>query len=139
MALTARNHIRIDIKFKSNRIWNMKFIKSILTVMKKMEGFSDKKIIFSINVVFEKQRAVSFIQLEIQDTVNILSLIAIFSNNGLSRFLPLTRQGVSDYITQKGDMEYWMDFHEYGKFKLNYQRISFKDTLNWKRINMSVI
>ena len=43
----------------------MKLIKSILTVVKKMKGFSDKEIIFLINVVFEKQRTVSFIKFEI--------------------------------------------------------------------------
>ena len=65
MILTAKNHTRIDIGFKSSEIWDMKFIKSILAVMKEMEGFSDKEIIFSINVVFEKQRTVLFIKLEI--------------------------------------------------------------------------
>ena len=32
-----------------------------------------------------------------------------------------------------------MNFHKCGKFKLNYQRVLFKDTLNQKRINISVI
>ena len=139
ITLTARNCTKIDIKFKSSRVWDMKFIKSILTVVKKMKRFSNKEIIFLINVIFEKQRTVSFIKFEIQNTVNISSSIIILSNNRLSRFLPLVRQEVSGYMAQERGMEYWMDFHECGKFKLNYQRVPFKDTLNQKRINMLII
>ena len=117
----------------------MKLIKSILTVVKKMKRFSDREITFPINVVLEKQRTVLFIKFEIQNTVNISSSIIILSNNRLLRFLLLVRQGVNDYMTQKEDMEYWMDFHECGKFKLNYQRVPFKDMFNWKKINMSVV
>ena len=74
--------------------------------MKKMKEFSDKEIIFLINVIFEKQRTVLFIKLEIQNIIDILSLIAIFSNNGLLKFLSLIRQEIDDYIIQKGDMKY---------------------------------
>ena len=84
----------------------MKLIKSILTVVKKIKRFSNKEIIFPINVVFEKQRTVSSIKLEIQNAVDISNLIIIFSNNRFLRFLSLTRQKVSDYMTQKKDMEY---------------------------------
>ena len=42
-------------------------------------------------------------------------------------------------MTQKRGMEYWMDFYEYGKFKLNYQRVSFENMLNQKRTDISVI
>ena len=84
----------------------MKLIKSILTVVEEMEEFPDKKITFLINVVFEKQRTVSFIKLGIQDTVDISSLIAILSNNGFLRFLSLIRQKVSGYMAQKGGMKY---------------------------------
>ena len=69
----------------------MKLIKSILAVVEKMEGFPDKKITFSINVIFEKQRAVSSIKLKIQNVIDISSLIVIFSNNELLRFLLLIR------------------------------------------------
>ena len=65
MALTARNCTRIDMRFKSSEIWDVKFIKSILTVVKKMEEFSGKEITFSINVIFEKQKTVSSIKFEI--------------------------------------------------------------------------
>ena len=61
---------------------------------------------FLINVIFEKQRTVSFIKLEIQNTVDILNLITIFNNNRLLRFLLLIRQEVSDYVAQKGGIEY---------------------------------
>ena len=69
----------------------MKFIKSILAVVKKMEGFPNREIIFLINVVFEKQRTVLSIKLEIQNVVDISSLIAILSNNRLLRFLSLIK------------------------------------------------
>ena len=139
MALTVRNCIKIDMGFRSGRVWNVKLIKNILAVIKKMKGFSDKEITFSINVIFKKWRTVSFIKFGIQNTVDISSSITILSNNKLSRFLLLVRQGVSGYMTQKRDMEYWMDLHRCRKFKLNYQRVSFKDTLNQKRINMLII
>ena len=84
----------------------MKFIKSILAVVKEMEGFSDKEIIFLINIIFEKQRTVSFIKLEIQDAVDISSSITILSNNRLLRFLLLTRQKIDGYMAQKKGMEY---------------------------------
>ena len=74
--------------------------------MKKMKGFSDREIIFLINVVFEKQRAVLFIQFEIQNAVDILNSITILSNNELLRFLLLIKQRIDDYMTQKGGMEY---------------------------------
>ena len=84
----------------------MKFIKSILTVVKEMKGFSDKEITFSIDVIFEKQRAVLSIKLEIQNMIDILSLIIILSNNRLLRFLLLIRQGIGGYITQEESIEY---------------------------------
>ena len=74
--------------------------------MEEMKGFPDTEITFSINVVFEKQRTVLFIKFGTQDVVDISSLIVILSNNRLSRFLPLARQGVSGYIAQEGGMEY---------------------------------
>ena len=69
----------------------MKLIKSILAIVKKMKGFSNREIIFSIDVVFEKQRTVLFIKLKIQNTVDISNLIVIFNNNRLLRFLLLIR------------------------------------------------
>ena len=71
-----------------------------------MERFSGREITFSIDVVLKKQRTVSFIKLGIQDTVDISSSIIILSNNGLLRFLLLTRQGVSGYVTQEEGMKY---------------------------------
>ena len=84
----------------------MKLIKSILTVVEEMKGFSDREITFSINVVLEKQRTVSSIKLGIQNAVDISSSITILSNNRLSRFLSLIRQEVSGYMAQKGGMKY---------------------------------
>ena len=84
----------------------MELLKSILAVVEEMEGFPDREVIFPINVIFEKWRTVSSIKLGIQDTVDISSSITILSNNGLSRFLPLARQGVGGYVAQKGGMEY---------------------------------
>ena len=43
----------------------MKFIKSILTVVKKMKEFLNREIIFLINIIFEKWKTVLFIKLEI--------------------------------------------------------------------------
>ena len=43
----------------------MKLIKSILAVVEEMEGFSNREITFSVDVVLEKQRTVLFIKLEI--------------------------------------------------------------------------
>ena len=97
--LTVRNYTRINIKFKSGEIWDVKFIKSILTVVKKMKEFSGREITFSINIIFEKWRTVSFIKFKIQNVVDISSLIAILSNNKLLRFLLLIWQRISDYIT----------------------------------------
>ena len=117
----------------------MKLIKNILAVVEEMEGFPNKEITFPIDIVLEKQRIVLSIKLEIQNAVDISSLIAIFSNNRLSRFLPLARQGVSGYMAQERGMEYWMDFHGCGEFELNYQRVSFENMLNWKGTDMSVV
>ena len=91
MTLTARNCTRIDMRFRSSRVWDIKFIKSILAVIKKMKEFSDREITFLINVVFKKQRIILSIKLEIQNAVDISSLIIILSNNRLLRFLLLIR------------------------------------------------
>ena len=120
MTLTAKNCTRIDIKFKSSRVWDVKLIKSILAVVEEMKGFLNKEITFLINVIFKKQRTVSSIKLEIQNVVDIPNSITILSNNRLLKFLLLTRQGISDYMTQQGDMEYWMDFYKCREFKFNY-------------------
>ena len=120
VALTARNCTRIDMGSRSSEVWGVKLIKSILTVVKKMEEFLDKEITFPINVVFEKWRTVLSIKLEIQNTVDILSLITILSNNGFLRFLLLIRQRVNNYMTQKEGIKYWINFYKCGKFKLNY-------------------
>ena len=104
-----------------------------------MERFSDREITFPINVVFKKQRTVSSIKLKIQNAVDIPSSIIILNNNKLLKFLLLTRQRVSDYMAQKEGMEYWMDFYKYEKFKLDYQRVFFKDIFNQKKTNMSII
>ena len=65
MALTARNYTKIDMGFRSSRIWSMKFIKNILAVVKEMKGFPDREIIFLIDVILKKQRIVLFIKLGI--------------------------------------------------------------------------
>ena len=139
MTLTVRNCTRIDMGSESSRVWGMKLLKSILAVVEKMKGFSDREIIFLINVVFKKQRTVLSIKLRIQNMIDISSSIIILSNNRLSRFLLLIKQGIDSYMAQKRDVKYWMDFHGCGKFKLDYQRVLFKDMLNQKRINISVI
>ena len=139
MALTTRDYTRIDIGFRSDKVWNVKLIKSILTVVKKMKEFPNREIIFLINVIFKKQRTVLFIKLEIQNVINILNSITILSNNKLLRFLLLTKQKINDYVTQKGSIKYWMNLYECEKFKLNYQRIPFKDTFNQKKKNISII
>ena len=69
----------------------MKLIKSILAVVEEMKEFPDREITFSINVVFEKQRTVLFIKLEIQNAVDIPNSIIILSNNRFLRFLLLIR------------------------------------------------
>ena len=92
--------------FRNSRVWDIKFIKSILAVVKKMKEFSNKEIIFLINIVFEKQKIVLSIKLEIQNTVDISNLIIIFNNNELLKFLPLIKQEIDDYITQKGNIKY---------------------------------
>ena len=84
----------------------MKLIKSILAVVKEMKGFSNREIIFSINVIFEKQRTVSSIKFKIQDLIDISNLITILSNNRFLRSLLLIRQEVSSYMAQKEDIEY---------------------------------
>ena len=84
----------------------MELIKSILTVVKEMEGFSGREITFPINVVFEKWGTVLSIELGIQDAVDIPSPITILSNNRLLRFLPLARQGIGSYMAQEEGMEY---------------------------------
>ena len=117
----------------------MKFIKSILTVVKEMKKFSNREIIFLIDVVLEKGKTVLFIKLGIQNVIDISSLIAIFSKNRLLRFLLLTRQKVSDYMTQKKDMEYRIYFHKCGKFRLDYQKVFFENMFNWKRTDMLII
>ena len=106
VTLTVRNCTRIDMGFRNGRVWDMKLIKSILTVVKKMKRFSGKEITFSINIVLEKQKTVSFIKFEIQNVIDISSSITILSNNRLSRFLLLIRQKVSGYMTQKKGIEY---------------------------------
>ena len=91
MALTVRNYTRIDMGFRSSRIWGIKLIKNILVVVEKMEGFLNREITFSINIVLEKQRTVLFIKSGIQNAVDISSSIAIFNNNRFLRFLLLIR------------------------------------------------
>ena len=98
VTLTVRNCTRIDMGSRSDEIWSIKLIKSILTVVKEMKRFSNREIIFLINVIFKKWRTVLFIKFEIQNVIDISSLIIILSNNGFSRFLLLIRQEVSDYM-----------------------------------------
>ena len=71
-----------------------------------MKEFLNKEITFLINVVFKKQRVVLSIKFKIQNVIDILSLITIFSNNRLLRFLLLIRQKVSGYIVWKEGIEY---------------------------------
>ena len=52
--LIVSNYTKVDIKFKSDKIWDIKFIKNILIVMKKIKRFLNKEIIFLINIIFEK-------------------------------------------------------------------------------------
>ena len=84
----------------------MKLIKSILTIVEEMKRFPGKEIIFSINVIFKKQKTVLFIKFKIQNAVDISNSIIILNNNRLLKFLPLIRQGVSGYVTQKRGMKY---------------------------------
>ena len=69
----------------------MKLIKSFLTIVNEVERFSSRKIFFSIDIIFEKQRTISPIEFKVQNTIDISSSFVILSYDRFMRFLTLAR------------------------------------------------
>ena len=99
IALTTRYNAENDVRFKTNEIDDMKIIYDFLTVVDEIEKFSSWIVLFSIDIILEKNRNITSIELEVQNAIDISSSFIIFDDHELAKCLNLIKQKIDNYIT----------------------------------------
>ena len=118
-ALTFWNFARYDMRIDDLKTRNMIFVKSLLTIIKKIKWFSRKKMIFSIHVVLKKRRLATTIEFEIENNVDVSSTFIVNDDNEFSRNLILIKQRIDNCIIQKIDMKDEMNLYKNKKLELD--------------------
>ncbi len=76
---------------------------------------------------------------KVQNAINILKSFVIFNNNRFTRFLTLFKKKIDNNVINKSSIKNKINFCRYKEFELNNQRISFKDALYFKKINITIV
>ena len=105
VALTTKHRARRDMRVFSDEIRDVKFFDDLMSIIDQIERFSDRKMIFSIHIVFEKREIVSIIQLEVDDVIYVSETCIIFDDDEFSKLLNLIEQRIENHMTQKSDMK----------------------------------
>ena len=98
IVLTTRYNTKNNVKFKTNKIDNIKIIYNFLTIVDEIKKFSNWIVFFLIDIIFEKNRNITSIEFEIQNAIDILSSFIIFNNHELAKYLNLIKQKIDSYI-----------------------------------------
>ena len=91
----------------------------MLIIVQKIERFSNKEIIFSINIVFEQNKAKISIIFKVQNTINILRFFVIFNDNRFTKFLTLSKKRIDSNIINKNSIKDKINFYRYKKLELD--------------------
>jgi len=105
LTLILKHHTWQYMWFFDDRIDEMIFIECLFTIIQKIERFSSRKVIFSINVILKQKWVTASIILEVQYAVYISESFIILNNNKFLRFLMLIWKKITCDITQKNDMK----------------------------------
>ena len=99
IALTTKYNTKNNVKFKTNKINDIKIIYNFLTIVDKIKKFLNWIMFFSIDIIFKKNRNITSIKFEIQNAINILNSFIIFNNYKFAKCLNLIKQKINNYIT----------------------------------------
>ena len=127
------------MRARDARIRDVKFIESFLTIVYKMKKFSNREIIFSIDIILKKRRIITSINFEIKNAIHISSMFVIFDNDELARFLTLIKQKIVDHMIKKSNVKDEMNFHKFRELQFDNERILIKNTFNLKEIHLMIV
>jgi len=91
----------------------------LLTIVQKIKRFSNKEIIFLVDIVLKQKRAKTSITFEVQNAINILRFFVIFNNNRFTRFLTLFRQRIDTNIIDKNSIKDEINFYKRKKLEFD--------------------
>ena len=104
-----------------------------------MKKFSNREMIFSIDIILKKRRIITSINFEIENAIHISSTFVILDNDELARFLTLIKQKVVDHMIKKSSVKNEMNFHKFRKFQFDNERVFIKNTFNLKKIHLMIV
>ena len=127
------------MRVRDARIRDVKFIESFLTIVYKMKKFSNREIIFSIDIILKKRRIITSINFEIENTIHISNTFVILDNDELARFLTLIKQRVVDHMIKKSSVKDEVNFHKFRKFQFNNEKVFIKNTFDLKKVHLMIV
>ena len=139
VALTTRHRAKRNMRVFNDEIQNVKFFDDLMSIIDQIKRFSNKKMIFSIHIIFEKRKIVSIIQFEIDDVIYVSDTFIIFDDDEFSKLLNLIEQRIDNHMIQKNNMKNWMNLHWVRKFEFNDQEIVFENTFDEKKTHVTII
>ena len=99
IVLTTRYNTKNNVKFKTNKIDNIKIIYNFLIIVNEIKKFSNWIVFFSIDIILKKNRNITSIEFKVQNAIDILNSFIIFDNYKLAKCLNLIKQKIDNYIT----------------------------------------
>ena len=127
------------MKVRDARVRDVKFIESFLTIVYKMKKFSNREIIFSIDIILKKRRIITSINFEIENAIHISNTFVILDNDEFAKFLTLIKQKVVDHIIKKSNVKNEINFHKFRKLQFDNERVFIKNTFNLKKIYLMIV
>ena len=98
IALTTKYNTKNNVRFKTSKINDIKIIYDFLTVVDEIEKFSNWIVLFSIDIIFKKNRNIMSIELEVQNAIDISNSFIIFDNYEFAKYLNLIKQRIDSHI-----------------------------------------
>ena len=131
--LTTWNNAKFNMRARDARVRDVKFIESFLTIVYKMKKFSNREMIFSIDIILKKRRIITSINFEIENAIHISSTFVILDNDEFARFLTLIKQKVVDHMIKMSNVKDEMNFYKFQNFNSIMRKFLSKTRLIWKK------
>ena len=127
------------MRVRDARVRDVKFIESFLTIVYKMKEFSNREMIFSIEIILKKRRIITSINLEIENAIHISNTFVILDNDELARLLTLIKQRIVDHMIKKSSVKDEINLHRFRKFQFDNERIFIKNTFDLKKTHLMIV
>ena len=127
------------MRVRDAKVRDVKFIESFLTIVYKMKEFSNREIIFSIDIILKKKRIITSINFELENAIHISNTFVILDNDELARFLTLIKQKVVDHKIKKSSVKDEINFYKFRKLQFDNERVFIKNTFDLKKNHLMIV